>query len=370
MKDTLDNYIQKEWSRVVSKLSKPIVPRTSFFSQEAAQLVFILLIFIVVSDTSNVIYFSQSLMGHISAVLLILYFTVIHPMVGAIFSMAMILYYHSDLVKAYYYETFLFQNTPSTLQEGWANIQEQEEMDDQYIEDSSTHSNTNTNTNTESFRNMEASTINSAYPFTTDIQTISSKYSPWFRPMFFNEHEVREGFGTRYETSQEQEPIANTSSYSQYQPTYEQPIDNPPPYSVRQSPVSHDTLDEATTEAERNALFRQTHCSASGHLMHKHSAVKPSMAEFIFPELQIEGAEDGHPCNPCSPGCKIHVSKIDQRLNTERILQQRNQPSLKKTSNDWVPSWFDIFLPHPVFEMAKIPSSQPFAKPANKTITF
>lgn len=363
MKDSLDDYIRKKWSKIATKLSKPIAPRSSFFSQESAQLVFILLFFIIISDTNNVIHFSQSLMGRISVVCLLLYFTVIHPMVGAIFSMAMILYYHSDLVKAYYYESLLYKNTPSTIQEGWTNLQEDiQEKDQQYIDNSSSQ-------NTESFRNMEASTVNSAYPFTKDIQTITPKFSPWFRPMYFNEHEIREGFESKSNThANEVEESVHTSNYSRYLPTYEQPIDNPLPYSIRQSSVSHTTTEDATAEAERNALFRQTHCSASGNLTYKNSTVKPSMAEFIFPELQIEGADDGHPCNPCNPSCKIHVSKVDQRLNTERILQQRNRPSLKKTSNDWVPSWFDIFLPHPVFEVSQVQSSQPFAKPANITI--
>ena len=363
MKDSLDDYIRKKWSKIVSKLSKPIAPRNSIFSQEAAQLVFILLFFIIISHTSESVQFSQTFLGHISVVFVLFYFTVVYPMVGAIFSMAMILYYHSDLVKAYYYETILYKNTPSTIHESFQIQQTMEQKDHQYID-------IPTNQNIESFRNMEASRINSAYPITADVQTIPSKYSPWFRPMFFNEHQIHEGFESQSTDEVERSEHTSNSNYSQYIATYEQPINISVPYSIRQNTISYDTTEEANIEAQRNASFRQEHCSATGNLMHKDTVINPSMAEFIFPELQIQGTENGHACNPCSSSCKIHISKVDQRLDTESILQQRNRPSLKKTSNDWVPSWFDIFLPHPVFQMSGQESSQPFAKPANKTITF
>ena len=212
---------------------------------------------------------------------------------------------------------------------------------------------------------MEASTLSSAYPFTTNVHTISSKYSPLFRPMYFNEHQLREGFESNY--SEVEQPTKIASNYSHYRSTYEQPLVSGVPYSIRQNEVSHDII-EAKEEARKNAEFRQEHCKA-GQLMNKDSVVKPSMAEFVFPSLQIEGSQDGHPCNPCNPYCNIHVSKLDHRLDTERILQQRNHRSLQKTSNNWVPSWFDIFLPHPVFQKPSGNiSSQRFAKPANKPL--
>jgi hypothetical protein len=253
MKRTFDDYVQNEWKKISSKLSHPITQNSSFFSQESAQLVFIFLLFIIISDTSNVIQFSQSISGRISVVIILFYFTMIHPMVGAMLSMAMILYYHSDLVKAYYYETILYQNTPSTLQEGLSNqpddmlfhdnqekyelntehfnaIQQQQQQQykiekqdwEQRQKDHQEYIDTLLKQKTERFQNMEASTLSSAYPFTTDIQTISSKHSPWFRPVFFNEYQMREGFESIPPTIEQSH---NTSEYSLYRTTYEQPID-------------------------------------------------------------------------------------------------------------------------------------------------
>jgi hypothetical protein len=407
MKEPLDEYIVQKWKKIISKLSQSIAPRSSFFSQESAQLIFIFLFFIIISDTYNVIHFSQTILGHISVVFLLFYFTIVHPMIGAILSMAMILYYHSDLVKAYYYETILYQNTPSTIQEGMNNpanimvfndIQQQHDSNKQHFNDRQKQLETQQKRfeadkndwnrqqkdhqdyidkilkpKTERFQNMEASRLSSAYPFTTDVQTIPSKHSPWFRPVFFNEHQIREGFASKPSDSKIEQPEISSdysSNYSQYLATYEQSENINLPYSMRQTNISHKTKDEAKEEARQNSLFRQEHCSVHGQLMNKDTVVKPSMAEFVFPELQIEGTEEGHPCNPCNPACNIRVSKIDKRLDTERILQQRNQPLLQKTSSDWVPSWFDIFLPHPVFQMTGNLYSQPFAKPANKTIMF
>ena len=396
MKDSLDDYIRKKWSKAASKLCQPIAKKNALFSQDSAQLVFILLIFIVVSDTSNVVQFSQTLLGRISAVIILLYFTFVHPMVGAIFSMGIILYYHSDLVKSYYYETVLYKDTPSTVREGATsaihNARVKYDFDEQYYDkvrrrfkkEKELHKIEkqdwkkqkkdyedyidvikNKDKNTESFANMEASRISSAYPFTTDIQTVTSKHSPWFRPTFFNEQQMREGFESK--VSAAEPPSTN---YSRYRATYdEQETDTTLPYSMRQNEINYFSKEKANEEAEQNALFRQEHCSATGDLMHKGVAVKPSMAEMIFPELHVEGSGNGHTCNPCSSSCKIHVSKIDKRLEAERILQQRNHTSLHKTSNDWVPSWFDIFLPHPVFQQPYEHSqSQPFAKPVNKSM--
>jgi hypothetical protein len=401
MKEPLDEFIVKKWKKIISKLSHPIAPRSSFYSQDSAQLIFILLIFIIISDTTNVIQFSQTLLGHISVMFLLFYFTIVHPMIGAILSMAMILYYHSDLVKAYYYETILNQNTPSTIQESMINpvnimvfndVQKQYELDKQHFDerqkqfeeeqrhfevdkkdwqqqqkDHQDYIDKILKPKMEKFQNMEASTLSSAYPFTTNVQTIASKHSPWFRPVFFNDHQIREGFESN--TSEVEQPKIS-SEYSQYRASYEQSTDTNLPYSIRQTNVNHGTKEKAKEEARQNALFRQEHCSINGQLINKDTVVKPSMAEFVFPELQIDGTEEGYPCNPCNPACNIRISKIDKRLDTERILQQRNQPSLKKTSSDWVPSWFDMFLPHPVFQMTGNLYSQPFAKPANKTITF
>jgi len=336
----MKDFLLKRWKRILSKLSQPITPKSPFFSQETAQLIFIFIIFIIINDIPGMIDFSHSMIGHISVLSLLFYFTLVHPMAGALLSMMMILYYHTDLVKAYYYDAIFYKNIPSTIQEQF------EDPPIHYIE---------------SLRNMEASTIDSAYPFTTNVQTIPSKPS-YARPSFFKEFNTiltqEEGF-TSIHDENDKYFRQKEYGYSRYQPTYE---DKPtaPSYSIRQSEIVYDS-NYAEKEAQQNAAFRQEHCNAKHQLIHKDTVVNPSMAEHIFPELQIEGSEYGRICNPCDVNCNIHISKIDRRLNTEHILQQRNQPSLQKTSSDWVPTWFDIFLPHPVFQL----STEPFAKPSN-----
>jgi hypothetical protein len=347
----------KRWKNSLSKLSQPITPKSPFFSQEAAQLVFIFIFFLILNDTASFFEFSHTFLGHVSVVFVLIYFTLIHPMAGAILSMMVILYYHTDLVKAYYYDAILYKNAPSTLQEQFGGNILQPLAE--YIEPQNTP-----NSKKENLQNMEASRLSSAYPFTTELETNSSKYNPLFRPAFFNELKLREGF----ESANEPQKLDSktSSNFSHYQATYEQDMNSKTPYSMRQTEIVHNTK-YAEEEALMNAAFREKHCSINGDLMYKDSPIKPATAEHIFPELQIEGSQDGHACHPCNPNCKIHVSKIDQRLNSENILQKRNQPSLQKTSSDWVPTWFDIFLPHPVFQLYGPQANQsPFAAPANK----
>jgi hypothetical protein len=59
MKDNFKEFILNRWNKILSKLSQPITPKSPFFSQEAAQLVFIFLVFFIISDISNFIEFSQ-----------------------------------------------------------------------------------------------------------------------------------------------------------------------------------------------------------------------------------------------------------------------------------------------------------------------
>jgi hypothetical protein len=276
-------------------------------------------------------------------------------MIGAIFSMITILYYHTDLVKAYYYDTLFFKNVPSTLQEQFENISQP------FLGDIENEKRI--------FKNMEVSGVDYAYPFTTELQTIPSKHDPLFRPIYFNEFKMREDFQTIDTKFQSKE-----ADYAHYETTYEQTMNAHLPYSIRQNDDS-DNQTDAEEEAHNNALFHQKHCKLNGEkmeLMYKDSPVKPSMAEHVFPELQIHGSQDGHPCHPCDSNCKIHISRIDKRLNNENVLQQRNKVYIENKSSEWIPSWSDIFLPEPLFQNngynispSSSSSSQSFAVPFN-----
>lgn len=411
MKKTLDELIQTQWKKIFTKLSKPIITTSfSLFSQETAQLIFIFVLFISVSHTLNVVEFSHTLFGHVTVVVLLLYYTIIHPMIGAIFSMLMILYYHSDLIKAYYYESILYKNTPSTLKEGldellsYRDIQQEHDADEKYFhrkkrrlhrvkrqyekekEDWKKQKKIyrryvdevlgKKKNDLQNFQNMEASRISSAYPFTTDIQTVASKFSPTFRSPFFNEQYVKEGFmsspnhPTAPLTDSSEKAFSFDSPFSSYIYTYQEPVHTEVPLAIRQK-EQEELTQKAMEEAERVQAFRKSHCNASGVLMHKDSAVRNSMAEMIFPELQIKGSHNGHPCNPCHASCPIQLSTKDRRLHAEHVLQQRNAVSLNKTSADWTPSWFDLFLPNPVFQSLQTnPSTTHFAKPVNSTKPF
>jgi hypothetical protein len=218
-------------------------------------------------------------------------------------------------------------------------------------------------------QNIEESQISLAYPFTTDVKAIASKYSPWFRPVYFNDFKIREGFQTDLFELEQQPNIA--SEYSPYSSTYEQPMGKKAPYSMIQN-TKLDVSKEAKEEAYNNALFRKEHCSSNHELIYKNSMVKPFAAEFVFPELKIEGTQHGHPCNPCSPSCNIHISKIDKRLDMENILHQRNLPFLEQTIPDWTADKYDMSIPNPIFQKYgnSYLSSQHFVEPANKMIVF
>ena len=73
MKGDFKNNFFSKWTDIMSKLSNPVTTKHRLFSYEAAQLVFILITFFIISDFTNFIEFSQTILGRIIVVIVLLY---------------------------------------------------------------------------------------------------------------------------------------------------------------------------------------------------------------------------------------------------------------------------------------------------------
>lgn len=68
-----------------------------------------------------------------------------------------------------------------------------------------------------------------------------------------------------------------------------------------------------STDTTVQQIFREQNCKTAV-LTHKGMAVKPDMAEHVFPELKFKGGT----CNPCVKGCRFSI--IESKLKTQGEL--------------------------------------------------
>lgn len=344
---TIEEVIAQKWKTISTKMSKSIIAKPfsskiSWFSNEIAQFAVILLLFSTAFFTDEVIEFSQTLPGHLVAVGIILYFTAVSPMFGAMISMFIILFYNTDLVQAFLQDELVVRQIN---REYFSSSDSQRKKDGEKEMFNSING------------SMENSKINSAYPFTADVLTVPSIFS---RPAFFQYGGVSdkkndpkhpkggqgqvEGFSTAIKEQGE--------AYQPYEATYEAPYSPIGVNTKMNNNRSSSSLNNqfAQREAAREAEeFRDKYCSA-GQLSYKNVPVRTEMAGHIFPHLSFQ---DGQICNPCDQTCVIAVSDKARLLDTERRLKhgEIEERNMRKVSQDWVPTWFDIFLPHPVFRI-------------------
>ena len=100
---------KKPFSKYLSK----IVPFSSelLFTPQAAELVFILILFLALSYKNDLCTFSESPLGKTCLLILLFYSFFIHPKLGFVLSILAIAYYYSDLVGSLYRDTI---NTTAT----------------------------------------------------------------------------------------------------------------------------------------------------------------------------------------------------------------------------------------------------------------
>ena len=210
----------------------------------------------------------------------------------------------------------------------------------------------------ESFKDMETSEIKSAYPFTQNQTTIPSKFytqynyklpekienkkstsifSDFFNQLLYSKPDTKENF-----TENTKIPYQHDYQNNQYSETQQQ----------QQQPLSPQTKDDYQnnqfTLSHESDNFRKSYC-VNNQLLYKNTPVRSEIAEHIFPNLQINGlaGSNGVKCNPCDPTCPISFSTIDQRLENENIIQKRNRTQTIETDPNWIPKYFDVFLPNP-----------------------
>ena len=217
----------------------------------------------------------------------------------------------------------------------------------------------------EGFKDIETSMINDAYPFTTNQQTIPSKFYTNYKYKLPKKiiEEKSKGFSEFFKsllskTDNNKSNNKNTKEgFSEnisipYQKAYDnnQYISPQTHYDVDNNrSVAQKAMDEVTELQAR--LFREKNCNSNQQLLFKNSIVRPDMAEHIFPNLQINdlAGANGMKCNPCDPHCHISLSLLDQRLENENIIQKRNRNEYNETNQDWVPKFFDVFVPNPMY---------------------
>jgi len=239
--------------------------------------------------------------------------------------------------------------------------------------------------------NMETSQIKDAYPFTKDLVTIPSKFytqynyelpstvyektqkesffSDFFKKILSSGENPKEAFTTEPINIPHQKEYPNNSYLSQTQSQTQNTIS-----PQTQNDLQNNQFPNPGTNPQIDE-FRRSYC-INNQLMYKNTAVNPEIAEYLFPNLQINGVagSNGINCNPCDPTCPISFSNLDQRLENENIIQKRTHNEYNQTNHmqDWTPKLFDVFLPNPIYPEFNHPikqSNSSYLIPANARIT-
>lgn len=257
-----------------------------------------------------------------------------------------------------------------------------------------TLSNSNSNSNSSSNyittdqsikENMETSQIKDAYPFTKDLVTIPSKFytqynyelpstvyektqkesffSDFFKKILSSSENPKEAFTTEPINIPHQKEYPNNSYLSQTQNTLSPQTQNDLQNNQIPNPNVNPQIDQ----------FRKSYC-INQQLMYKNTPVHPEIAEYIFPNIQINdvAGSNGVNCNPCDPTCPILFSNMDQRLENENIIQKRTRNEYNNHTQDSRSNFFDVFLPNPIypeFNSSTKPSNSSYLIPANARIT-
>lgn len=89
-------------------------------------------------------------------------------------------------------------------------------------------------------------------------------------------------------------------------------------YVPVRSPLSQaeDVLDKKDKKAELMAIFRKDHCE-NGILMNRGLEVNSEMSDHIFREIKFE--DESKKCNPCDPSCRFSI--IEEKIKVETELQ-------------------------------------------------
>lgn len=92
-------------------------------------------------------------------------------------------------------------------------------------------------------------------------------------------------------------------------------------------------------------VFRKANCDQKGNLKFKGSTVRPEMADHIFREIHFPNSSSK--CNPCDESCEFSI--IEERLNREEGLRP---VSSKDEPIDWN-QFFGHYLVKPISSIAE-----------------
>ena len=236
----------------------------------------ILLLFLLVSYTDKIVQFSNSVLGKLAAMIIIILYSTIDTIHGLSVCLIFILYYMSDYVENMLNREGLEGNTDETT----------------------TAAPTKTSTTTTTEPTTTAPTKTSSAPTTAAPTTAA--------------------------------PTTAAPTKTSSEPTKTSERANPTKPSERDSTESFENLIDAygkppaynkNNEAAKE-MFKKEYCE-KGHLIYKGQLVNPEMSEHIFPEIKLNHEK----CNLCDPACDFSVKEEQMRIENDLIKP--------KSSNDW-----------------------------------
>jgi hypothetical protein len=273
----------------------------------------ILLLFVLVSYTDKIVQFSNSVLGKLAAMLIIILYSTIDTIHGLSVCLIFILYYMSDYVENMLNREGLEGNTAAPTKTSSA----------------PTTAAPTTAAKTSSAPTTAAPTTaakTSSAP-TTAAPTTAAKTSS--APT--TAAPTTAAPTTAAKTSSAPTTAApTTATKTSSEPTKPSERATPTKPSERDKPESFENLIDAygkppaynKNNKAAKEMFRKEYCE-KGHLIYKGQVVKSEMSEHIFPEIKLNHEK----CNLCDPACDFSIKEQQMRIENDLIKP--------KSSNDW-----------------------------------
>jgi hypothetical protein len=285
--------------------------RMKFNKNLLVQFIPILLLFAVLSFSKWVVTLSQTVLGKLFAVSLIVFYTTVHKSLGILTAILVILYYQSDYVENMLILEGL-ENKDKKKESMTDEDKDEEDKDkedmsaeeDKDKEEMSDNKNKTKDTKKESMTKKKNNKKNEDKPVTMKsmkekakkqqklAEKTMSKLTDDLKELRLDEvmdmlDKNGEGFCNLHQAYKtDKEPFLNI-----FKGNDESPV------------VTH---------------FKKANCDKNNHLRHKGMRVRKDMVEHVYPEIKFES----QPCNPCDKTCRFSI--MEERLKTEYDMLRPN----------------------------------------------
>ena len=275
----------------------------------------ILLLFLLVSYTDKIVQFSNSVLGKLAAMIIIILYSTIDTIHGLSVCLIFILYYMSDYVENMLNREGLEGNADETTTAAPTKTSSAPTTTAPTTAAPTTAAPTKTSTTTTTAAPTTAApTKTSSAPTKTSTTTTT---------------EPTTTAPTKTSTTTAA-PTTAAPTKTSSEPTKPSERANPTKPSERDSTESFENLIDAygkppaynkNNEAAKE-MFKKEYCE-KGHLIYKGQLVNPEMSEHIFPEIKLNHEK----CNLCDPACDFSIKEEQMRIENDLIKP--------KSSNDW-----------------------------------